>query len=98
MRDRWEVAAALQAGIAAPVEDVGDLVGSDPMADGFFEQIQHPAGVPMLLQHEPITWNGERLPIARAPFMGEHTAEIMESLLGIGIEEVAVLVAEGVLE
>ena len=36
--------------------------------------------------------------IARAPFMGEHTAEIMESLLGIGIEEVAVLVAEGVLE
>lgn len=100
VRDRWEVAAALQAaGVpAAPVEDVGDLVGSDPMADGFFEQIQHPAGVPMLLQHEPITWNGERLPIARAPFMGEHTAEIMESLLGIGIEEVAVLVAEGVLE
>jgi len=100
VRDRWEVAAALQAaGVpAAPVEDVGDLVGSDPMADGFFEQIQHPAGVPMLLQHEPITWNGERLPIARAPFMGEHTAAIMESLLGIGIEEVAVLVAEGVLE
>jgi len=99
-RDRWEVAAALEAvGVpASPVEDVGDLVGRDPMANGFLEEIQHPAGVPMLLQHEPITWNGERLPIQRAPFMGEHTVEILGSLLGMSVEDVATLVAEGVLQ
>ncbi len=99
-RDRWEVAAALEAaGVpASPVEDVGDLVGRDPMANGFLEEIQHPAGVSMLLQHEPITWNGERLPIQRAPFMGEHTVEILGSLLGMSVEDVATLVAEGVLQ
>ncbi len=99
-RDRWEVAAALEAaGVpASPVEDVGDLVARDPMANGFLEEIQHPAGVSMLLQHEPITWNGERLPIQRAPFMGEHTVEILGSLLGMSVEDVATLVAEGVLQ
>jgi len=99
-RDHWEVASALEAaGVpASPVEDVGDLVARDPMANGFLEEIQHPAGVSMLLQHEPITWNGERLPIQRAPFMGEHTVEILGSLLGMSVEDVATLVAEGVLQ
>jgi benzylsuccinate CoA-transferase BbsF subunit len=97
-RDAWELAAALQAaGVAAsPVEDVGDLVGRDPMRAGFLEEIHHPAGVSMLIQHEPITWDGERLPLRRAPLLGEHTADVFERLLGISGEELADLVAEGV--
>jgi crotonobetainyl-CoA:carnitine CoA-transferase CaiB-like acyl-CoA transferase len=66
------------------------------MRDGFLEEIEHPAGMTMLLQHEPITWNGERLPLRRAPLLGEHTATVFEQLLGIEAEALAELVAEGV--
>lgn len=97
--DRWMLAEALQAaGVpASPVEDVGDLVGSDPMREGFLEEINYPEGMTMLLQHEPVTWNGERFPLSRAPFMGEHTARVLEELLGMDADEIADLAAAGVL-
>lgn len=97
--DEWQLAEALQAaGVAASaVEDVGDLAGRDAMRDGFLKEIVHPAGMSMLLQHEPITWNGERLPLNRAPLMGEHTSEVCSRLLGLGSDEVAELTADGVL-
>lgn len=97
--DAWALSARLQEkGVpASPVEDVGDLVGRDPMARGFFEEIDHPAGMSMLLQHESVLWNGERLPIRRAPLMGEHTEEVFSGLLGLGSEDLANLVEEGVL-
>lgn len=96
--DAWSLAERLQAaGVSAwPVEDVGDLLGHDLPGTGFLAEIAHPAGVSMLLQHEPITWDGERLPLARAPFMGEHNADVFERLLGIGESELADLVAAGV--
>jgi len=81
---------------ASPVEDVGDLVGRDLAPSGFFKQIAHPSGVSMLLQHEPITWDGERLPLERAPLLGEHTEAVFSELLGIDGDELAELVAEGV--
>lgn len=98
-RDAWELSRVLQAVAvpASPVEDVGDLVGGDPMRQGFFQEIQHPAGMTMLLQHEPVTWNGERLPISRAPLLGEHTADVCARLLHLDQEEVANLVADGAL-
>ncbi len=97
--DAWTLAQQLQAvGVpASPVEDVGDLVGRDPMREGFLKEIDHPAGISMLLQHEPVTWNGERFPLERAPFMGEHTAVVLSSLLGLTNEELADLAAAGVL-
>lgn len=97
--DAWELTATLQAaGVpAAPVEDVGDLAGRDPMHEGFLKEIGHPAGVSMLLQYEPVTWNGERFPLERAPFMGEHTAAVLSDLLGFTADELAELAAAGVL-
>lgn len=97
-RDRWHVAATLQArGVpAAAVADVADLVEHQSGADDAFVQIAHPAGVEMLVQHQPLTWDGERLPTARAPLFGEDTAEVFQSLLGIDEDALADLVAEGV--
>lgn len=99
-RDRWEVAAALHArGVpAAAVEDVADLVDGDPDPRDAFERVAHPAGVDILLQHEPITWDGGRLPIQRAPFFGEHTASVFNDLLGIDEDALADLVAAGVVQ
>jgi benzylsuccinate CoA-transferase BbsF subunit len=97
--DDWSLAETLQsAGIcASPVENVADLVHRDPMREGFFKSIQHPAGVSMLLQNQPITWNGARLPIERAPFLGEHSKSVYQELLGIDDEALAELAAEGVI-
>ena len=67
------------------------------MRNNFFNEIQHPAGVSMLLQHEPITWNDERLPMERAPFLGEHSEEVYRDLLGLTADELAELAAEGVI-
>ena len=97
--DAWTLSDNLQrAGVpASPVEDVGDLVGRDPMREGFLQEIDHPSGVSMLVQNEPIVWNGDRLPIRRAPLFGEHTEQIYGQLLGMGSDEVAELVADGVI-
>jgi benzylsuccinate CoA-transferase BbsF subunit len=96
--DAWELSARLQAaGVpASPVEDVCDLGGRDPMRHGFLEEIEHPAGMTMLLQHEPVTWNGQRFPINRAPLLGEHTETVFHDLLGMDADALAELVAEGV--
>lgn len=97
--DDWQLSEALQgAGVpASAVENVGDLVGRDAMREGFLEEIEHPAGVSMLLQHEAVTWNGERFAIGRAPFLGEHTGSVIAEVLGLSDEEIAELAAEGVL-
>lgn len=97
--DDWTVADALQhAGVpASPVEDVGDLVGRDPLGKSYLHESEHPFGHSMLQQHEPITWDGERLPVSHAPFMGEHTGEILADLLGMDEAAIAELAAEGVL-
>ena len=96
--DDWDLAERMQrAGVpSSPVENVGDLVGRDPMNSGFLKEIQHPAGPSMLLQHEPITWNDERFPLDRAPFLGEHTEIVLRDLLGLGDDDVAELVAAGI--
>lgn len=97
--DDWLLAETLQAhGVcASPVENVSDLVGRDPMRKGFLREIEHPAGVSMLLQNEPITWNGERLPMERAPFFGEDSETVYRDLLGLTEDEVVELAAEGVI-
>ena len=97
--DDWSLAQALQAaGVpASPVETVGDLVGRDPLGKSLFKEIDHPAGVTMLLQHEPVMWNGQRLPLERAPFLGEHTAEVLGALLGLDGQALSDLAAEGVI-
>lgn len=97
--DDWEVAAALQqAGVpASPVEDVGDLVGRDDLRHSYLHESEHPFVHSMLQQHEPITWDGERLPVTRAPFMGEHTAELLTSILGMDEDAITDLAAQGVL-
>ena len=104
-QDRWELAERLQAaGVSAwPVEDIGDIVGRDGGGRGAtdespFREVAHPAGLSMLLQHEPVTWDGERFPLERAPLFGEHSADVLGRLCGVTPEALADLVAEGVVQ
>jgi len=98
-QDAWQVAEMLQTyGVpAAPVEDVSDLVDRDPSMQDYFINFDHPEGVNILVQQEPFTWNGERLPLSLAPLMGEHNEEILLGLLGCSAERLAHLLINRVI-
>jgi benzylsuccinate CoA-transferase BbsF subunit len=98
--DEWELTAQLQQrGVpAGPLEDIADLVEKDPSMRGFFMEFDHPtANIRFMAQNQPYLWNGERLPIRRAPMFGEHNDEVYRGELGLGDEEVAKLVIDQVI-
>lgn len=98
-RDRWDAAAILQAaGVpASPVEDLRDLLEHDPGMAADYRELALPSGVSAIVQEQPITWDGHRLPLRRAPLWGEHTAEVLGNELGLSPEAIADLTARGVL-
>jgi benzylsuccinate CoA-transferase BbsF subunit len=100
-RDKWDVTRLLQArGVPAfPSLSPRELADDPHLAQrGFLERLDHPvvgrrvhAGVPWLMSESP---NGVR---HAAPTMGQHGAEVLAELLGLGAVEVAALRANGVL-
>jgi crotonobetainyl-CoA:carnitine CoA-transferase CaiB-like acyl-CoA transferase len=97
-RDAWVAAATLQAaGVpASPVEDLADLLGRDTAMNADYAEVPVGDGVTAVLQHEPVLWDGVRLPVRAAPTWGEHSDAILRGELGLGDEEIAELAAKGV--
>jgi benzylsuccinate CoA-transferase BbsF subunit len=97
--DAWTIAQELQArGVpASPVEDVGDLVEHDPGMRDHFVTFAHPEGIDILVQQEPLIWNGERLPLALAPLMGEHNEDVFQNLLGHSQDQMVEFIIERVI-
>ncbi len=98
-QERWQAAEQLvAAGMpAGPNEDIEDLVETDPSMAGFFHEFDHPVGIRFMAQNQPFLWNGERLPIRRAPFFGEHNEEVYRRELGLSEDEVTQLIIGGVI-
>jgi benzylsuccinate CoA-transferase BbsF subunit len=98
-RDVWQATASFEAvGVpAGPNEDIEDLVETDPSMQGFFHEFDHPVGVKFMAQNQPFLWNGERLPIRRAPFFGEHNEQVYRQELGLSEEEFTRLLVEEVI-
>ena len=88
-QDVWQATAAFEsAGFpAGPNEDIEDLVETDPSMHGFFHEFDHPVGIRFMAQNQPFLWNGQRLPIRRAPFFGEHNEQVYRDELGLSEEE-----------
>jgi crotonobetainyl-CoA:carnitine CoA-transferase CaiB-like acyl-CoA transferase len=98
-RDNWDVAAQLQqAGVpASPVEDLSELLGRDTAMNRDYRLLDLPSGTAAEVQEEPILWDGQRLPLARAPLWDEHTMEVLVQELGFSEERIAELLAANVL-
>ena len=95
----WQATASFEAvGVpAGPNEDIEDLVETDPSMQGFFHEFDHPVGIRFMAQNQPFLWNGERLPIRRAPFFGEHNEQVYQDELGLSEEEFTQLLVDEVI-
>lgn len=78
------------------VEDLADHQTASPMRE-LWATFDLPAGVTAKAIHEPITWNGERLPLRRSPLWMEHTYDVLVDELGIEPERFADLLERGIL-
>lgn len=97
-RSREDAVSALRAARvpAAVVEDLADHQTQEPMRD-LWHVFDLPIGVAARTIHEPLLWDGERLPLRRAPMWMEHTYDVVAEELGVGDERFAELVAAEVL-
>lgn len=101
-RDAQELCAALQAaGIpAGVVQNAQDMLDRDPhmKARGYYQYVDHPEagreahdGPAAVLSQTPGYIAGP------APLMGEHTMDVCERILGLNMDEIGDLMAEGIL-
>ncbi|MCY3922557.1 MAG: CoA transferase [Chloroflexi bacterium] len=98
---KWHAAEQLQAaGIAAnAVEDLRDMMDIDEHFRDHYQHVQQPShpGVDIWIDGAP--WEFAHLEprvIERAPMLGEHNEEVLSGLLGKGSDEIAELIAAGV--
>ena len=100
-RDRWEVAATLQAAgvAAAPVEHLRDTLERDPQLRHHYQRVRHPAApeVELPLDREAIRFAGVEHQVQRGPIWGEHNEEIVRDVLGLDDEAYTRLVRDDVL-
>lgn len=96
--DVWEASALLQArGIpASPAETAADMVEGDPGVSELFFRFQR-GEVPFMIQHQPFTWNGERLGSRPSPGLGEHSEQILKQEFGVSDDRYVELLIEQVI-
>jgi crotonobetainyl-CoA:carnitine CoA-transferase CaiB-like acyl-CoA transferase len=97
-RSREDAVAELRAAAvpAAAVEDLADHQTRAPMRD-LWHTFRLPSGHDTRTIHAPILWDGERLPLHRAPMWMEHTQDVVMNELGVDPERFVALLEERVL-
>ncbi len=78
------------------VEDLRDHM-TRPAMRGLWETMELPSGVSAVVIHEPVMWDGARLPLRRAPLWMEHTYDVVVGELGVEPERFAELLEARVL-
>ncbi len=94
----WEASSMLQSrGIpASPAETAADVAVHDEGARDLFFRYDR-GEVPFITQHQPFTWNGERLGRRASPGLGEHSEEILKGEFGVDDERYVELLIEQVI-
>lgn len=84
-----------------PYQSFRQLVDEDPRcstANAMFEEIEHPDVGRYLAPRSPLDFGSHgRLPVARAPLLGEHTEDVLAELLALSPREIGDLHDRGVI-
>ena len=64
------------------VEDLADH-HADAGTRAVWKVVELPSGITAEVLHEPLVWDGERLPLRRAPLWMEHTYDVLVEELGL---------------
>jgi 2-methylfumaryl-CoA isomerase len=83
-----------------PYQTFIELVDQDPRcstANPMFEELEQPGIGTYLMPGSPLQFGAlERVPVRRAPLLGEHTEEVLADVLGLSVAEIGQLHDEGV--
>jgi 2-methylfumaryl-CoA isomerase len=75
-----------------PYQTFSELVGEDPRCsteNPMFAEVEHPGVGTYLMPGSPLQFSGlDRVPVRRAPFLGEHTEDILADVLGLSAREI----------
>lgn len=82
---------------AAPVNNLADVLADPWFTREFFTTMAGPEGCTFTTFGEPIRPQLQPQPLERAPLMGEHTDQVLQTLLGLGRPEIDALYACGAL-
>ena len=99
-RDKHEVMALLgAAGVpCGAVLDSAEVMANEHLRGrGMIVDIEHPTRGRMATPGSPIRLSASSTEVTRAPLLGEHNAEILGKVCGLGAEELAKLKADGVI-
>jgi 2-methylfumaryl-CoA isomerase len=84
-----------------PYQTFLELVDQDPRcspANPMFEQVEQPGIGSYLMPGSPLRFGAaERVPVSRAPELGEHTEEVLSELLALTSAEIGLLERDGVI-
>ena len=83
-----------------PVNSIGQAVNQPIVRErGFLKEVQHPTAGPLKVLGNPLRFEGryEEGPLEPPPLLGEHTREVLGSLIGLSGEEIARLIAANVI-
>jgi formyl-CoA transferase len=97
-RTKYEAMHALAEGLpAGAVLDTRDLFEDPHLATrGFVHEIEHPTEGPIRLLGWPPRLSRSKVPIRPAPLLGQHTAEVLHTELGLSEGEVRSLQEDGI--
>lgn len=83
-----------------PYQTFSQLVAEDPRvttANPMWESVEHPGVGTYRMPGSPLSFSGiERVPVHRAPKLGEHTEAILAGLVGLSAAEIGRLHDAGV--
>ena len=79
-----------------PILSMKELAAEPSLREtGTVVEVDHPERGPYLTVGNPIKLSDSPAEVSRSPLLGEHTTEIMASVLGYGAEEIAAARADG---
>jgi 2-methylfumaryl-CoA isomerase len=83
-----------------PYQTFRELVTADPRCstgNPMFAEVEHPGVGTYLMPGSPLQFSGiDRVPVRRAPLLGENTGEILADVLGLSTAEIGRLHAAGI--